>query len=292
MVSQMMPRVVRTIYNVVDSNFLQNDELREYLNASTANRVVVAPFVAMEAYKGDTLKSIYNSMRILCKYPRQVVILKGASVVCGLQGTADADELRGQLIDVGQTYGFPDYCRHLRSAERGDTTIQKQLLAYGRAATEQMERMLIGATDIQTAIRGFAKEYTAAELKILRKGEDVTGPMMDKLVKTVMQLSAVLFATHPNVTNIPSADELPNTYIFRAALCMLVLAWQWIAVGGAGKVQRLERIRNDTVDVYLAAYATYFHGLLTHDQKLKQIYVEANFLLKLIVAARRRNDGR
>ncbi len=60
--------------------------------------------------------------------------------------------------------------------------------------------MLVGATDIQTAIEGFAKEYTGSELKILRKGEDVTGPMMDKLVKTVMQLSAVLFATHPHVT--------------------------------------------------------------------------------------------
>ena len=246
----------------------------------------------MEAYKGDTLKSIYNSMRILCEYPRQVVILKGASDVCGLQGTADPDELRRQLIDDGQTHGFPDYCRHLRSAERGDTTIQKQLLAHGRAATEQMERMLVGAPDIQTAIEGFAKEYTDAELKILRKGEDVTGPMMDKLVKTVMQLSAVLFTTHPNVTNIPSADELPNTHIFRASLCMLVLAWQWIAVGGAGKVQRLERIRNDTVDVYLAAYATYFDGLFTCDQKLTRIYVEANFLLKLIVAVRRHNDGR
>jgi hypothetical protein len=89
MVSQMMPPVVRAMDNVVDSNLLQTGALRKYLNASTENRVVVAPFVAMEAYKGDTLKSIYSSMRILCGYPRQVVILKGASVVCGLQGTAE-----------------------------------------------------------------------------------------------------------------------------------------------------------------------------------------------------------
>ena len=29
----------------------------------------------MEAYKGDTLKSIYHSMEILIEYPEQVIVL-------------------------------------------------------------------------------------------------------------------------------------------------------------------------------------------------------------------------
>ncbi len=41
--------------NVVDSNFLQRDELRAYLASSPDNKAVLTDYVAMEAHKGDTL---------------------------------------------------------------------------------------------------------------------------------------------------------------------------------------------------------------------------------------------
>jgi len=51
-------------------------------------------------------------------------------------------------------------------------------------------------------------------------------------------------------------------------------------VAGGAKDARLERIRNDIVDVTFAAYATCFDGLLSKDDMANEIYENADFLLK------------
>ena len=71
---------------VVDSNFLRSDQLHKYLSKTTNNCVVLTDYAAMEAYKGDTLASIYRSMEILSQFPKQVIVLKGTQAVCGLRG--------------------------------------------------------------------------------------------------------------------------------------------------------------------------------------------------------------
>ena len=82
---------------VVDSNFLQSDELRDYLSKSAGNYVVLTDYAAMEAYKGDTLGTIYRSMEILADYPKQVIVLKGTQVVCGLRGRGAGLQANGNL---------------------------------------------------------------------------------------------------------------------------------------------------------------------------------------------------
>ncbi len=55
---------------VVDSNFLQSPALRGYLANATTNYVVLTDYAAMEAYKGDTLASIFKSMSISRELPK------------------------------------------------------------------------------------------------------------------------------------------------------------------------------------------------------------------------------
>ena len=62
---------------VVDSNYLQCPELRQYLERSSENIAVLTDYASMEAYKGDTLTSIYKSMAILSEFPHQTEILRG-----------------------------------------------------------------------------------------------------------------------------------------------------------------------------------------------------------------------
>ena len=268
---------------VVDSNFLQSRGLRGYLSKSTQNYVVLTDYAAMEAYKGNTLASIYRSMEILARHPKQVIVLKGTQVVCGLKGRGAG--LQRRLIDERQTRGFDEYCQHLLAAKRGDVSLQNQLLDLGREATAHMDRMLADAANMPSAIDEVAKTYTNAEVRILRKGSKFTNEMIDKLIQNILLLAVHLFKDHPRVTKIPDEVELPNTFIFRAALCSYLLSLRWISVGGARNI-RPERMRNDIVDVYFAAYATYFDGLLTADQKLNEIYREAAFLLPMIFDAK------
>lgn len=66
---------------------MQSDGLRAYLSESVENQAVLTDYAAMEAYKGDTLLSIFASMEILAAYSGQVIVLKGTQAVCGLVGT-------------------------------------------------------------------------------------------------------------------------------------------------------------------------------------------------------------
>src|ERR1700730_8532175 len=93
---------------VVDSNCLQSEALKAYLSASAGNYVVLTDYAAMEAYKGDTLKSIYRSMEILAQHPQQVVVLRGTQDICALNGRTAAS--LKPLIDEAQTRDFSEYC--------------------------------------------------------------------------------------------------------------------------------------------------------------------------------------
>lgn len=91
-------------------------------------------------------------------------------------------------------------------------------------------------------------------------------------------MSQVQFVKHPNVKRRPTAQEFPNTFIFRSALCTYLLALEWIAHGGAMSASPA-KLRNDFVDMHFAAYATYFEGLLSADAKVQRIYSEARLWL-------------
>ena len=264
---------------VVDSNFLQSDELRDYLSKSAGNYVVLTDYAAMEAYKGDTLDTIYRSMEILADYPKQVIVLKGTQVACGLRGRSAG--LQRRLIDERQMKEFGEYCQHLHAAKHGNVYLQKQLLDFGREATAHMDRMLADAQNAPSAFDEIAKTYTDNELRLLRNSSAFTEQMIDKLIRNVLLLAAYMFRDHPRTTKRPDVAELPNMFIFRSALCAYLLSLQWISVGGAKKVKP-DRIRNDMVDVNFAAYATYFDGLLSADNKLMEIYLKAVSLLDMI----------
>lgn len=261
---------------VVDSNFLQSDGLRDYLSKSATNFVVLTDCAAMEAYKGDTLASIFRSMEILAQYPKQVIVLKGTQIVCGLRGRNAG--LQRRLIDEIQTGEFSAYCKNLLAAQHGNVGLQNSILEHGREATARMDRMLADVANLPGVLSEVAGNYTDAEVKILRKGSELTEDMIDKLIQHILLLAATLFRDHPRVSKLPDATELPNTFIFRNALCAYLLMLEWISVGSPLKIKP-ERMRNDLVDLHFAAYATFFDGLLTADKKLDRIYQDASLLL-------------
>jgi hypothetical protein len=271
----------RRTRKVVDSNFLQCEALRAYLSASPDNYAVLTDYVAMEAYKGDTLAWIYDRMEILSQYPQQVLVLTGTQDVCGLSGRAAASQ--EPLIDGTQTREFSDYCRHLLAAKRGDLALQRQLLEHGREATAHIDQMLIDMPTLSSGIDLMAKTYSPAELKILRRRERHTPQMREKLVRNVLLLTGQVFKKHPSVAESPNGPDVRDTFIFRYSLCACVSILKRIEDGGAGKAKP-EKLRNDVIDVNFAAFATYFDGLLTADKRAAEIYAEAAFLLPEVFA--------
>lgn len=262
---------------VVDSNFLQSSELRDYLSKSKKNYVVLTDYASMEAYKGDTISSIFKSMRILADYPKQVIVLKDTRTICGLSGRSlDREE---SMIDKKQTREFSLYCQRLLAAEHGEKWLQEQLSAHGRSADVQMDRMLADATTIAIGINDISKTYTNSELKKLRTCADYPDEIINKLRRHVLLMTAILFKNHPQTEEPPVTATLPNTFIFRSALCGYLSALEWIKVGGA-KDCAAKKLRNDMVDINFSTYATYFDGLLSSDRKMTCIYEKATWLLQ------------
>jgi hypothetical protein len=261
---------------VVDSNQLQSECLRSYLAGSNANFAVLTDYAAMEAYKGDTLVSIYKSMEIVAEFPTQVIVLKNTRIACSLSGKCS--NLQRRLIDERQTQEFKIYARSLRETTRGNPSLQRQILEYGKEATEHLERMLDDARTTGAVFDEIAKAYTKEERGLIRDGKIYTPALADKIVKNVLYIAGELFRNHPDVQRLPTYEELPDTFIFRAALCTYLLALERGALGGANSTSPA-KLRNDMVDMNFAAYGTFFDGLLSADARVLRIHEQACLFL-------------
>jgi hypothetical protein len=260
---------------------LQSPQLCEYLAASRKNFAVLTDYAAMEAFKGDSLTNISTATEILREFPKQVIVLKSTNIISQLKGRRCGFTRR--MIDEDQTKGFPDWCEHFSRALAGDIELQRQLLENGKAADAHLARMMDDQKTFAQNLEEALKHFTDAELKALRKRQPMSLEMFDKVTRNVLDMAAFLFTAIPNTKELPPALELPYTFVLRYALTGYLVALRWIAVGGAKNVKP-ERIRNDMVDATYAAYATYFQGLLSHDVKANEIYGDAKFFLRIMLA--------
>jgi hypothetical protein len=273
---------------VLDSNFLQSEGLKPYLAESTDNYVVMTDYVAMEAYKGDTLAWIYDRMAILSQYPKRVLVLRSTQQACALNGRTPASQ--ESLIDATQTREFLEFCQHLIAAKRGDPSFQRQLLENGLAATAHIDGMLRDMPTLASGIDQMAKACSPAELGILRRRDRPMSEILEELIqdrqrletliRRVRSLAEQLFKAHPGVTDWPKGPQERDTFIFRYAICGYVSILMRIGDGGAGKTKPENLRNNDVIDVNIAAFATYFDGLLTADKRAAEIYAGAEFLLR------------
>ncbi len=264
---------------VIDSNQLQSEDLRSYLYKSDQNFAVLTDYVAMEAYRGDTLSSIFKSMEVISERPKQVIILKSTITVCGLRGRRQG--LQRRLIDEAQTNSFAKYVDALRYAKRGNLSVEQQLLDHGKEATRHLERMLDDAQKTGQSINDIGKNYSKLERAAIRRGEPYTPEMVDKIITDVMHITSIGVSSHPKVSRPPPFLELPNTFIFRSALCVYLFAIFRAAEGSAMFIKP-EKLRNDMVDANFVAYATYFDGILTRDCMVHRVYQEAKLFLSAV----------
>ncbi|WP_141229037.1 hypothetical protein [Pseudomonas fragi] len=260
---------------IIDSNQLQHPKLREFLK-NPKNRAVLTDFSAMEAYKGDTLNSIFKSMSVVSDFPTQVIILKGSAKVCGMSGRQKG--LQRRLIDETQTSEFPKFAHDLRKAESGNMHLRRQLLDLGKSATEHLEKMLIDAEQMREVFTILGNEYTKEERAALREQRMYTSSMVDRLARTLLVITDQIFKDAPIVRKRPSFKELPNTLIFRFSLACYVMAITRSARGGMRNM-RPDRLRNDLVDMIFVAYGTYFDGIMSDDENVNVMFTETCLIL-------------
>lgn len=260
---------------VVDSNCLRSEELCAYLAASSKNMAVLTDQAEMEMAKADNLEGLLKSTEVLAQHPRQVILAKEITIASSLRGRRKG--LKKRLTDGKRTRAFRKWCRIRDGIKRGDKKFDHKQ-AHENALLHMEDVLKSGANLKDDLAKHAGTHFTTEELAIIRKGEKWTDAVTKKVMDGIFHFTQMFYGLHPRWSELPEAWEVPNTFIFRYALCAYLHALHWIAVGGA-KDRKQERFGNDFVDVAIVAYATCFDGLITNDKLAMSIYKNARYLL-------------
>ncbi len=261
---------------VVDANSLRDRSLEDYLRTSDENVAVLSDYSCMETYKGDSLKNLRKSLEIVSRYPTQVIVLRGTREIIGSGPLATSPEM---LVDQEQTAEFPLFCFGVSWAARGHRGLLSQIRTKGRLANEHFHQVRADARRFAQAVLQIADSLGPAAVKELRKGETLKPETIDVIIRDILLVAASLFRDHPDAGEMPSAREVPRTFILRYALASYLLTLRWISDSGIQAAPPATLV-NDLVDMTQVAYATFFDGILSRDRKLLEIHEQALFFLR------------
>jgi len=254
---------------VVDSNMLRDCDLDRWLRRSRSNIAVLTDYLAMEALKGDAPIGARKSMKILSGFPGQVAILKSTTAICGLAGVSRG--LQRRMIDHPQSKGFGQYCKTLFLADNRSTHVDSQLKDLADTATRHFKRVEKSAEAVRSAGVEIAKTFSPADRRVIRAAPTWPTGIHARFVSELVDLSRLLFDSHPSVTRPPSPHEIIHTYLFRSALISLLLVFEYADDGGLPN-RATHRLVNDLSDTHFATYATFFDGLITKDERQLRLY--------------------
>ncbi|MBZ0218107.1 MAG: hypothetical protein K8F25_16240 [Fimbriimonadaceae bacterium] len=264
---------------IVDSNYMQDESLREYLSMRNSNIAVLTDYSAIEPYKDPTLRAMHLSMQILSDFPKQVIVLKSTQKLCRLSGRSAG--LVRRMICEEQTRGFPEFCRGLQLAEKGQKGHRKKLLEYHKAATAILDGIFADAGSLLDNLLAVSNEFNGNEIQSISRLQHPNAAVANKIFDLVNDFYHQSLEKFPGGIRKPRPEEVHNTFLFRHSLCAIVFLLQWIREGRQLQT-KTDKLVNDLVDMQFAITATYFDGILSNDKRLLRLYVELKSALTSI----------
>lgn len=263
---------------IADSNFLQKPALRVYLSGSRSNRIALAEEVLVEMHKREPAYTIQKNLEVARDFPKQVVVLRGATRIYGLPIHSAADARK--LVDHRQTVGFAQWYDDVLQSE-GDDVMTGFLAEAQKQAQARVEEIAATVKYIQPIFRNLKKRFDKGELTQLRKRVPYGDGTQRKLLDIMYAISRALFIK----TNVPEWQYPPlnvhalRYFIFRYAMCMTLLYTRWVHHGNLS--DDTGKLVNHIMDMHLAALGTFFGGVLSDDEMLVDVSREARFLLRV-----------
>lgn len=262
---------------VVDSNMLQSPVLRDFLTASACNIAVLPDYVWFEVCKTQSLAGLSAAFSVIGDFPDQVTVLRSWAEV------AKIDAMCPELVDRMQVENMPAGVRlmagELAALGGDEAAVSGALRERWAGAAWQAADMLLGADDIAVSLPEIAEIFTSAEIRICRVNGRYTDEMFAKIYGVADQHYEGSTERYGAVIRPPRSQARYDSYLYRQGLVTMIYALWWIR-GGSRPPKRLDRVRNDIIDMQFAVYGTYFSGLLTEDQKAGWLYENLRRALK------------
>lgn len=264
---------------VVDKNALESEQLQDFLNEHDENRAILTDIAGMEIYAGNALTNVNRSMAVLARYPRQVLVLKSATIIIGM-GYID-DEMRFDLIDWRQTRGFPDFCHAIQNAGRDPKCGRPVVAEHAESTARHIAMMDAEMPEMAKAFEDVRLSLGEDALRAIREARLMSPEDSQHAMHMFLQLASFAFANVPPKRRPRTIGEARGYWLFRSTIAIFVLMLEWAQVGGALGASA-KKLRNNFVDLQYAIAASYFDGLITNDRRLQRIYEQLDFLLNAV----------
>lgn len=268
--------------HIIDTNYLGHDDLAAFLGRSTDNHAVIAEMTLVEVHKKAAAFQARQLLKILCRHPRQVIILR--STLDLYRDRGESMGLVNRLIEPKQTRSFSEYCRTVINVP-DDDHVDAHFALMEEQSRAQVADLQASVGNILNLFERCATIFERGELDRLRKRIPYSEALQRKLIHLSMDIHKVLLRSL-NIEQRFYPKTMPcalNTFVFRYALCVVIFLTRWIRHGEAKEI-RQERLVNHVMDLKTAAVATFFDGLKTHDEMPKDVHLEAKYVLSAIGA--------
>ncbi|NMN03789.1 hypothetical protein FHT19_000945 [Novosphingobium sp. SG919] len=279
-----MPIIPDACYKVVDNNFAQRGGMEAYLSASRRNYAVLPDTVLIEWHRKKAMATARHALQIACRYPEQIIVLRETSDQ--FDRPADCVSIVEAMIDKAQTRDFPAYCDTVINAPESEEMVEcfAGHEAYAQAHIDNL------VEEGLKVYRRFEKEdetLSAAEvteLKALAVVPTLMSPAIQK--RTYEMAGSIAAGMIRGRTPDKSADPRDmagfiDSLAFRYAAMMVGL---WICRRGSPGAYPVNRrnVGADVMDIKIAAQASYFDGLLTHETRLERAFENAMSLIRAL----------
>lgn len=253
---------------LVDSNIIETPELARFLAHAPDNFAILSIEVWFELYKQRSVVALRKGLDIVGRYPGQVLGLRSTGEILGLDPVAPC--FVDRMLDRCAGRAIEEMLLALGDGKAA-ASIEQQLRSKWDRAMEDNDGMLEGALDVLASLPEMESQlFSVPEVGIIRRNEQYTHEMFGTIFGAAEQLCGA-FCEALGMAHIGSGPAKSATLQFRIALGIVVYLLWWISKGSQSR-KKLEATRNDILDLFLAAQATYFDGFFTRDAKASWIH--------------------
>lgn len=249
---------------LIDSNMIQESELEAFLASDPGNRAVISIEIWFELYKQRCVDGLRRGLDIIGRHPDQLIILRTTGEIMRLDPSIPDLLGRMALPDVGPS--VRQMVDALAPEHSEDPALVESLKAKWDEAADQNLGMIEGALDIMLSLPEMEEQmFSANDIGIIRRNERYTHEMFGSIFSAAEQIWEVICEAM-DLSSREQASAKASTLQFRIALGIVIYLLWWISKGSQSK-KKIEATRNDVIDIFLAAQASYFDGFFTRDGK-------------------------
>lgn len=252
--------------------------VREHLAASAENQVIFTDFALQEAFNGANPTGLKRTFSAVKGFPSQIVCLKKTGEISRLPPKSDglhvrfADELESNRL---RTY--------LHDVYTGAEGIQERVAVASTQAARRFTGLMPAVEIVRENMMQMLAGINKEDLQRLRKQDQMSTHLADAVVVGVCR-DTVLHFRQSGFEALPEPRDVIYSFQLRFILANYVLGLFWGVAGGLQQADP-KKVRNDVTDTTYAAYATFYDGLVTNDNKLNGIHRNTRKLLRDLFGA-------